>query len=466
MTGKYKRRDGRHSVHVRAAIIFFIVAAVLSPDGSAAAADRSKMRAAADSLAMMMEPIPKIVSSFDSTTSIDEYLRVAMERNPGLRSAYEQWIADLKRSDYAGALPDPVFSYGYFIENVETRVGPQQQRFALRQSFPWFGTLGAKEDIAFARSQASYQRFEAAIFELFYDVKAAYYDYYFLGRDLSITRENLELLKFWESVAQSKYRVGLKQHPDVIKAQVELGKLEDHLRTLQEKKAPTAARLRELLNLPDTVEIPIPRSISVVEMPFAEDSVIAAITKRNPNLRALEHIIASERAGERLAGKQAMPSFSIGFDYIQTGEALNPLLPDSGKDPWMVGVSVSLPIWFGKNSARKQEAQARRRLAEHNLQSLENRLRATTERLLFEYSDALRKTRLYRDGLVPKAEQSLNAIYTAYQAGETDFLNLLDAQRQLLDFQLTVAREQSRLATKRAQLEMLSGSELDAYLQH
>ena len=55
-------------------------------------------------------------------------------------------------------------------------------------------------------------------------------------------------------------------------------------------------------------------------------------------------------------------------------------------------------------------------------------------------------------------------MYAAYQAGETDFLNVLDAQRQLLDFELTVARAQVRLATKRAQLEMYSGTDLSKYL--
>lgn len=425
------------------------------------AADKTSMRTTADSLATLLDSEPSAFPTFDSTTSLEDYLEVAMQRSPRLRSAYSQWIADLKKSDHVGSLPDPMFSYAYFVENVETRVGPQEQRFGLRQSFPWFGTLGAKEDKAFAMSEASYNRFEATRNELIYDVKSAYYNYYYLGQDIQITSENLELLKFWESVAQSKYRVGLTQHPDIIKAQVELGKLEDHLRTLQEKADPIAASLRDLLNLPQTISIPIPRTISVAEEELNKDTVIAAITRYNPSLRALERMVESERAGERLAGKQTMPSFSLGVDYIQTGEAINPNLAESGKDPWMVGAGISLPIWFGKNSARKKEAQARRRVAEYNLRDSENHLVALSERLLFEYSDALRKTLLYRNGLVPKAEQSLNANYAAYQAGKTDFLNVLDAQRQLLNFQLTVAREQVRLATKRAQLEMLSGTELD-----
>lgn len=442
-----------------------ILTLVLSITATGFTADKSVMREAADSLDKVMNAMPETIPTFDSTTTLDDYLAVAMLRSPSLRSAYNRWIADLKKSDYAGSLPDPMFSYGYFVENVETRVGPQQQRFSLRQSFPWFGTLGAKEDVAFAKSQASYQQFQAAKFRLFYEVKEAYYDYYFLGQDLQITRDNLELLKFWESVAQAKYKVGLKQHPDVIKAQVELGKLEDHLRTLQEQQRPKEARLRALLNVPDSVTIPVPQSISVAESPFVEDSVVAAIVRNNPDVQSLERMVESERAGERLAGKQAMPSFSIGVDYIQTGEAVNPDMAESGKDPWMIGASVSLPIWFGKNSARKNEAKARRRAAEYRLTDSENHLVAVTEGLLYEYSDALRKTRLYRDGLVPKAEQSLNASYASYQAGETDFLNVLDAQRQLLNFQLTVAREQARLATRRARLEMLSGTELNAYLQ-
>jgi outer membrane protein TolC len=439
---------------------------VLLTPGNSEAAAKSRARTTADSLAAELDTIPGSVPSFDSTATLQEYLVIAMKRNPGLRAAYNRWIADLRKSDYAGSLPDPVFTYGYFVEHVETRVGPQEQRFGIRQSFPWFGTLGAREDLAFAMSQASYQRFEAARLELFYGVKSAFYDYYFLGQQLLITNENFDLLKFWESVAQSKYKVGLKQHPDVIKAQVELGKLEDHLQTLREQVTPATARLRALLNLPDTVELPLPQSILVSEVSLVEDSVIAMIKQHNPNLQAMERMVESESAGERLAGKQAWPSFSIGVDYVQTGEAINPTMPASGKDPWMIGASISLPIWFGKNSARRNEAQARRRAAEYNLSDTENQLVAVTKRLLFEYSDALRKTRLYRDGLVPKGEQSLNAIYAAYQSGETDFLNLLDAQRQLLDFRLTVAREQTRLATKRAQLEMLAGTELNAYQQH
>ncbi len=445
--------------------LVIIISLIVLFSQSTIADEKSTANKVADSLSYIMNMSTESRPSIDSTITLDEYLKIAMSRNPDLRSVYNQWIADLQKSNYIGSLPDPMFSYGYFIENVETRVGPQEQKFSLRQSFPWFGTLGAKEDIAFAMSQASYQKFEATRLKLFYQVKSAFYDFYYLGQDQLITYENLELLKFWESVARSKYKVGLKQHPDVIKAQVELGKLEDHMLTLKEKQKPAATRLLALLDLPEIVELPIPTNITIDESQLIEDSVLNVIKLNNPDLLALQNIIESKRAGERLASKQSLPSFSIGVDYIQTGEALNPDMNESGKDPWVVGAKISLPIWFGKNSARKKEAKARRLAAEYKFDNTENKIRVISKKIMFEYSDALRKLKLYRDGLVPKAQQSLNASYAAYQAGEADFLYVLDAQRQLLNFQLTIAKEKARFGVKRAQLEMLSGKNLDNYLQ-
>ncbi|MFH2056281.1 MAG: TolC family protein [bacterium] len=414
----------------------------------------------ADSLALNSELAgePQIV--IPDHTDLDFYLQQAMLRNPSLKASYYRWVAELEKAGYEGALPDPVFNYAKFIESVETRVGPQEQRFGIMQSIPWFGTLGARKDISLAAADAAYQRFESQRLRLFYQVKSAYYDYYLVSRELQITNENFELLKFWESVTRTRYKVGLQRHPDVIKAQVELGKLEDRLQSLEELHKPAAAQLRALLHLPEVVQLPMPDTISVAEAELNDDSLIAAIRSNNPDLLALGQNIEMEAARARLAGKQSYPNFTVGVDYIQTGPALNPDMAESGKDPWMVGVGVSLPIWFGKNKARRAEAEARQRSAEYALEEQRDQLTAYSVRVLFEHDDAARKTALYRDGLVPKAEQSLNASYGAYQAGGADFLSVLDAQRQLLDFQLTVERERVRLAKRAAELEMLSGHEL------
>lgn len=417
-----------------------------------------------DSLALdQIQSIAQVTIAADA--DLEFYIRQALHRNPGLKAAYYRWQAEVEKSGYAGALPDPVLTYGRFLESVETRVGPQEQRFGIKQSFPWFGTLGARKDISLAAAEAAYQKFESQRLALFSQVKAAYYDYYLLGREIEITRDNFELVNFWESVARTKYKVGLKQHPDVIKAQVELAKLEERLQSLEQKREPTAARLRALLQLPDSTTLPWPPTIEVAELELDDDSLLAVISENNPNLLAVAQAVEIESARGRLATKQSYPSFMVGVDYIQTGPALNPELPESGKDPWLIGIGVTLPIWFGKNHAQRAEAEARRRGAEYDLDEKRNQLVAFTRQVLFDYNDARRKAALYRDGLVPKAEQALNAGYAAYQTGEADFLSLLDTQRELLDFQLTVERERARLGKKAAELEMLSGKPLTEFMK-
>ncbi|MDF1545516.1 MAG: TolC family protein [bacterium] len=418
-------------------------------------------QAVADSLFSAYEPDSQIVFRTDSTTGLDDYLAYAALQSPSLRQAFYHWKAALEKTGYAGVLPDPMLSYGYFIENVETRVGPQNQRFSLKQSIPWFGTLGSKKDIANESANIAYRKYQAEKLKLFYSVRSAYYDLYYIGRDIELTSDNLELLKFWESVARTKYKVALKKHPDVIKAQVELGKLEDRLLTLQDQVGPMAARLRAEVNLPDTISISIPSMIEIVETEVEPQVVIANALQYNPNLNAISHLIDKERAGVRLAGKASSPNFTFGVDYIETGDALNPSMDESGKDPFVFGVGINLPIWFGKNNAKKNEAKAKLQAAKYGYADAQNRLVAFAEKIVFQYSDALRKTRLYRDGLIPKAEQALNASYAAYQVAETDFLNVLDAQRQLIAFQLRYERAVADLATSRAKIEMITGSELD-----
>jgi cobalt-zinc-cadmium efflux system outer membrane protein len=413
----------------------------------------------ADSLEAIFHEADDAGRREDSIASLQDYLREAAERNPALRAAFYRWKSQLGNSDYSGSLPDPVLTYRYFIEHVETRVGPQNQGLSLRQEIPWPGTLSAESDAAQEAARAAYRKFQAMKLEVFSRVKVQYFEYYYLGKEIALTEENFSLLSFWESVVRTKYKAGLKGHPDILRVQVELGKMEDQLASLRARRAPTAARLRAAVNLPDSVVLPIPLEIHVRELPFDPDTVKAAVLRFNPDLQSLRHAIGREEASVRLAKRRSLPNFSLGVDYIDTGPALNPGTPESGKDPWIVGVSVSLPIWLGTNTSRTEEAEARQHEAYYDFIDACNRLMAIAEETLYEHGDALRKVYLYRNGLIPKAVQSLNTSYTSYQAGELDLLNVLDAQRRLLEFQLALERARADLGIQTAGIEVLTGLE-------
>ncbi|MFH1761154.1 MAG: TolC family protein [bacterium] len=393
--------------------------------------------------------------------SLSWYLKIAAESNPELKAAFHEWRAALEVVPQVKALPDPQFSYSYFIQEVETRVGPQKQKFELSQRFPWFGKLRLKGGIAWQAAEVARQKYEARKFKLFFEVKDAYYDYYFLGKAIQITHDNLEILKQWEQVSRIRYASSVSKHHDIIKIQVELGKLEDWLKTLESKIFPVNVRLRSLLNLAANEVLPFPADVEEDSLVVSEERLWEALLRNNPDLKALDHKVTQTGKKTALAKKNYFPNFMIGVTYVQTDETAMPDVMESGKDPLMVMGTINLPIHFIKNRASVKQAGALEKQAGNMKTGLENKLRADLANVIFLCNDAHRKINLYEHTLIPKGEQALKAVETAFKSGNADFIDLIDAQRTLLDFELEYERALAMRAQRTAQLEMIIGKDIE-----
>ncbi|MFW6153618.1 MAG: TolC family protein [Planctomycetota bacterium] len=395
---------------------------------------------------------------------VDDLLRYAALRNPELAAAFAAWKAALERIDQAGALPDPRFTYRYYIEAVETRVGPQRQAVELAQTFPWPGTLAMREDVAAEAAAAAYHRFETARLALAYRVRDAYHELAYLDRAIDIAAENIELLGQLEAVARRRYAVAGAPHPDVIRAQVEQGKLADRLTTLRDRRRPVLARLNAAMNRPAGAPLPTPRPAVPIVAEFTDEQLLAWTAEANPRLAALAREAAARRRGIDLARRDYYPDITLGVGMIDTRDAdMN--VPDSGKDPVTATVSLNIPLWGSRIAAGVREARWAHRAAVGRRASLLNDLSVDVQRALFAFRDAGRKIDLYRDTLVPKAEQALLAAQKAYTTGAASFQAYLDAQRVLLDFQLAGERAAATRAQRLAELERLVGRPLPVVIE-
>lgn len=391
-------------------------------------------------------------------STIDAYLRYAALNNPGLESAFQEWRAALERIPQVRALPDPRLTYGYFVAEVETRVGSQEHQFGLSQAFPWFGELGDREDAASKAADALYQRLETAKLDLFYRVESTVNELYFLKRSIEITSENIELLQQFERIARARYRVAAANHPDIIRIQVELGKLEDRLRQLHDMRAPTEARLNAALNQPLDAELPWPSGVRP-RFTDAEFEELATLLEENsPILIGLEEQIRTEEIRAEIARKEGLPDFALGLAYTVIDDRDDVSVPDNGDDALLASLSISLPVWRGKYNAAVREVLARRDSLINRRQETRNRLMAELRQALFDHQDAQRRIELYRDTLIPKATESLQASLTGFEQGGTDFLDLVDTERTLLQFQLDLDRATVDRTTSYALLERLLGT--------
>ncbi len=408
----------------------------------------------------VITPRSDSVAASDGRRSLEEWVDYALANNPRITSAVAQYEAAVQRIPQVTALPDPKLSYRHFFQEVETRVGPQQFAVGLSQTLPWLGKLRLQGEMASQTAKAAAARVATVQNEIIAEVASAWYELYYFERALEIMRGNRDLVVHLERVARTRYGSGASGHPDVIRAQVELGKIENDLASLSDRKAPLLARLNAALNRPSTAPIAGPERAPIIRVTPTYEELIGQVVANNPNLQAITFDIAAATRSRERAMKEFLPDFSIGVDYIATDAARAPNVPGSGDDPFSTALTMTLPVHRGKYRAGVREATARIANEQARRDQELNSLEAATVSTLFRLRDAERQIELYQTTLLPKANESLVATQRAYSAGGSTFADLIDAQRVLLVFELAEVRAVTDHNLARTSLEALMGAPL------
>ena len=393
----------------------------------------------------------------EELNDLDDLLRFARAHNPALGSSFERWKDALTKASRAGALPEPRLTFAAYLSEVETRVGPMQARIGLMQPLPWFGELDAAANAAFEASEAARWMLGEARLELDRKVRDAWYELAWLERAIEITAGNRELVAHWESVSRARMETGQGAHADVLRAQIELGKLDVRVRSLSDLRTPLRAELNAALGRAAEAPLPTATLPEVAATELDTDDLRDALLERSPQLSAHRHRIAAAEHELELANKAFYPDLSLGLEYTVIGSADAPGVDGSGDDALALSLGIDLPLRRSAYRAGARGAEARVRAARLDLASAELDLGARLQRALYRLRDAERRVELYRDGLVPKGEEAVRALDVAYQAGDEGFLDLIDAQRALLEFQLQAARAQSDRAQALAEIERITG---------
>lgn len=401
------------------------------------------------------------VSAQEPLHTVDEYIRYAMKNSVGLEAAFEDYRAATKRPEQVATLPNPNFQYGHFIESVETRVGPQKHTVGVAQSFPWFGTLQLRGEEANLEASAEFNRFLAKKNKLVFEINEAYSELAYAQAAEKVTSDSLQLVQSWEQVLQQRFRTGSGSHSDLIKVQVELGRLEVALAAARDAQTPLRVRLNSLLSREHSLPTPIATNFlqhsNAADAKDAEDDTrdfFELIQSHNPELRMLHTLAEARRVGLALAEKKYYPDITLGINYVAVGDRD---VPGGGDDALLGTVSLSLPVFLSKNRAAVAEASARSRGLKQRIKEKEYSLRAELSRIRFNLRDSRRKISLYKDTLIPKTNESIEASYTAYQSGEANFLDVIDSEERLLEYRLALKRAQADLVLALSKLQMLAG---------
>ena len=386
--------------------------------------------------------------------SLDDYLKIAAENNPGAKAAYLEFEASMQRLPQVSSLPDPTLSMSALGQMIETRVGTQEARFSFMQSFPWFGTLKAKKEVAALEADAKFQVYLDRRNELFLKVKTAYYELYEVKHHIHHKMQNGLILKNLHTFALSKFENGTAPMTDVIRVDI----LENDNRTdidiFQDSRKPLEVQFNRLLNRPDTLAVSIPDSIPML---FDKEILLSQQNfENNPNLQQWYKKMQAAQAQEKVAVKNGLPNIGLGVDYSIISDRSDVNFSDNGQDAIMPVVSISLPIFRKKYKAAQQEANLLKKAYSEMKTETENQLSSAWQTNLFELEKAQKQIELYQSQ-TQKTQQTLELILSAYENGTADIQEILTIQQQLIKYKMAVSTSFRKYMVTKSYLDYLNG---------
>jgi outer membrane protein, heavy metal efflux system len=350
--------------------------------------------------------------------------RAALARNPTLAAASAAAAEAKARADGAGRFMNPM---------IEAMAAPQAignediaapgYEVGLEQHVALFGQRGQQKNAAHAEARAAGEDLRAARLDLLQGARRLYYEYFLVERGIEVNGQLKSLLEHIRSLAVQKYASGAVGQQDALQAEVELAMLDHESIVLARERRIVRARLNAMLHRGPVDDLPapldsIPDAVEGEESPAAADAPLL-----RPDVRRAEAERDARAAELSLARKQRLPDITLlaRYDAMWAEHEMRPT----------IGAELSLPIGFGRIGAGEREAEAGLARREQERLATIDRARLEIEEARARVQETRHEIHVMATAVLPATERALTSIRTAYESNRSDFLTLLNAERDL-----------------------------------
>lgn len=395
------------------------------------------------------------------TENLTSLIDTVLAKNPELKSSEARWQMFRSRIARASALDDPMLMLK--IQNAVVtdplnfhREPMTGKVIGLSQQIPFWGKRGLKGEIADKEAESYHWQVEERKLELARMVKETYYQIYYTDKSLEIVAKNIKILDDFITIAETKYSVGQGTQQDVFKSQVERSKLLDMRINLEQQRKSLDTALNALLYRPAETPVGGIPDFEIKPLPFSAKELRAKAYEHRPLIKSLEAQVGKEEAGRKLAQKEFYPDFNVSLEYMQR----EPTMGNDGADMYSLGVTFNLPLQRERRHAMVAEANSAGGMATEEINSLKNNIDSGIADLLAKLEKRQKLVQLYKSGIIPQAEQSLESAIIGYRVNKVDFLTLLDSRVTLFNFERDYYESLAEYQIRLAQLEAVVGADL------
>lgn len=406
--------------------------------------------------------------------SLPDLVDSAIKNNPELKSSEARWKMYTGRIKQASSWEDPMVMLK--LQNMPLRSPLSFNRdtttakvIGLTQQIPFPGKLGLKEELARYDAESYRWQIEERKLELTRMVKETYYQIYAMDKALDTVAKNLNIVEDLLKIAESRYTVGQGAQADILRGGVEKSKLLEMQISLQQQRQSLSANLDFLLaRQSGSAEIRVDE-FRLPDLTSSREELREQAYRDRPQIKSLMSLSNKGTTGHKLATRESYPDFSLSFEYMQR----EPAMSDPGYDMYSLSLSFNLPIQKERREAMKVEYMSESRMVEEELNALKSNINYVIADNLAIMERRKKLVELYRTGLIPQAEQSLESALIGYRVGKVDFLTLLDGRTTLFNYErelsdskaeymIALARLEAAIATNLTSQQLMEPSSLPA----
>jgi len=414
------------------------------------------------------------VLAAEQPLTLQEIVSNAIKNNPSVIETEKKW--EEKSSRIPAVTAQPNLKVGFMKDDIPTTsLNPgkgMMTEFSISQEFMNPAKLTAMGKMAENEANMTKTGWDEKQVEIYTQTKQAYYDYLYSKQALVIGKESQELMGQLAKLAQVNYSTGMVPLQDTLKAQTEFSQMTIDLLNMASMEAVAKAKINNLMGRSTNTAFEVKEEFTAPPPNFDLADLIKNATESKPSVAGMKYQVDMAQNGIDLAKKQQLPDFEVNLGYKKNKEPMlesqaDPMDPmkttlmlGERKPTWKIEVMAMFPIWQGKNKAEINAAQASFAASQAALQNMKNMTELDVQMALTEAQATWRQIDLYKNTIIPQAEQTYQAAIVGYTNGKVDLMTVLEGVNTLRNAKLGLYKAKTDYEKAVANLEKAVGKPL------
>lgn len=376
--------------------------------------------------------------------NLDDLIAMAMISNPTLVQASQSIEAARANCLQVGLWPNPTI--GWEGEEIGNGGRAGRQGIAFAQPIITGGKLTLNKQVAARQLSAAQAALNSQRLRVANDVRIATYTYAAAQIRLAYQLELQRISEKSVETIQKLVDVNQVSQLDLIRAQVEAGRVQTATEEAQNDKRSAWRQLAIVIGRPDLQESPIDCPLEEGLPEFDQDQLEAELLSRSPQIAGAQARV--EQAQCQLARERAERRPDIDVEGA--------VMYNTETEYTEVTIGVGMPLQiYNRNQGNICKAQAELIVAQREVDRLRLDLSQTLNEVYRDYRNSHHLVEEYRDKVLPNARKAMKLASIGYQQGEYQYLDLLAAQTTFFETALRYAQGLEKVWTATARLEGL-----------